>query len=73
MAGPKRSKRRTLLMIGTRKGAFFFHGDPARRAWRLDGPHMRIYIGTEPAASLGERLPEGAKVHILQALSGGAV
>jgi photosystem II stability/assembly factor-like uncharacterized protein len=40
MAGLKRSKHRTLLMIGTRKGAFFFHGDPARRTWRLDGPHL---------------------------------
>jgi hypothetical protein len=40
MAGPKRSKHRTLLMVGTRKGAFFFHGDPARRRWRLDGPHL---------------------------------
>jgi hypothetical protein len=40
MAGSKRSKRRTLLMIGTRKGAFFFHGDPARRTWRLNGPHL---------------------------------
>jgi len=40
MAGPKRSRRPTLLMIGTRKGAFLFHGDPARRAWRLDWPHL---------------------------------
>jgi hypothetical protein len=27
-------------MIGTRKGAFLFHGDPARRTWRLAGPHL---------------------------------
>jgi len=40
MAGPKRSRARTLLMIGTRKGAFLFHGDPPRRTWRLDGPHF---------------------------------
>lgn len=40
MAGLKRSKRRTLLMIGTRKGAFLFHGDPSRRTWRLNGPHL---------------------------------
>jgi hypothetical protein len=39
MAKGGRSKR-TLLMVGTRKGAFLFHGDPARRAWRLDGPHL---------------------------------
>ena len=39
MAKRGRSKR-TLLMVGTRKGAFLFHGDPARRTWRLDGPHF---------------------------------
>ena len=39
MAKGGRSKR-TLLMVGTRKGAFLFHGDPARRAWRLDGPRL---------------------------------
>jgi hypothetical protein len=31
MAGPNGSKRRTLLMVGTRKGAFSFHSDRARR------------------------------------------
>ena len=39
MAKGGRSKR-TLLMVGTRKGAFLFHGDPARRVWRLDGPRL---------------------------------
>jgi len=29
-----------LLMVGTRKGAFLFHGNPVQRAWRLDGPHL---------------------------------
>jgi hypothetical protein len=39
---PKSVRRSTgvLLLIGTRKGAFLFHGDPARRRWRLDGPHL---------------------------------
>jgi hypothetical protein len=27
-------------MVGTRKGAFLFHVDPARRAWQFDGPHL---------------------------------
>ncbi len=27
------------LLIGTRKGAWIFHGDDARRSWRVDGPH----------------------------------
>jgi molybdopterin synthase sulfur carrier subunit len=35
--------------------------------------HMRIYIGTEPAASLDQPIPESQEIHILQALSGGAV
>ena len=39
MARGGRSKR-TLLMVGTRKGAFLFHGDPARRVWRRDGPRL---------------------------------
>jgi hypothetical protein len=26
--------------VATRKGAWIFHGDPARRTWRPDGPHF---------------------------------
>jgi molybdopterin synthase sulfur carrier subunit len=33
--------------------------------------HMRIYIGTEPAATLDQRIPADQEIHILQALSGG--
>jgi photosystem II stability/assembly factor-like uncharacterized protein len=32
--------RRLLLMVATRKGAWLFHGDAKRRAWRTDGPHF---------------------------------
>jgi hypothetical protein len=35
---------RILLMVGTRKGAWLFHGDSARRNWRLDGPHFLGHI-----------------------------
>ncbi|HYM12747.1 MAG TPA: hypothetical protein VEU62_18560 [Bryobacterales bacterium] len=28
------------LLIGTRKGAFFLHGDSARRNWKLSGPAL---------------------------------
>jgi molybdopterin converting factor small subunit len=35
--------------------------------------HMRIYVGTEAAATLDQQIPEGQEIHILQALSGGAV
>ena len=34
-------------------------------------PHMRIYLGTEAAASLSQTVPAGQEIHILQALSGG--
>lgn len=30
---------RVILLVGTRKGAWLFHGDPARRRWRAEGPH----------------------------------
>ena len=35
---------RVLLMVGTRKGAWLFHGDAARRSWRADGPHFLGHI-----------------------------
>ncbi len=50
------------LLVGTNKGAFFFHSDAARKEWRMTGPHLggwevysllgdsrhgrRIYAGT---------------------------
>lgn len=29
-----------VLLVATRKGAWLFHGDAARQAWRADGPHF---------------------------------
>ena len=48
-AGAKRaagagSARGVLLLVATRKGAWLYHGDPARRAWRADGPHFHGHI-----------------------------
>jgi hypothetical protein len=38
---PRRATRPSvLLLVGTRKGAWLFHGDASRRAWRADGPHF---------------------------------
>ena len=37
---PSKASRRTLLLIATRKGAWLFHGDAARKSWRADGPHF---------------------------------
>jgi BNR/Asp-box repeat protein len=31
---------RISLLVGTRKGAFFYHSDRERREWTLDGPHF---------------------------------
>ena len=28
------------LLVGTRKGAFIYRGDAARRTWQVDGPHF---------------------------------
>ncbi len=36
--------RRVLLMVATRKGAWLFHGDVARKTWRVDGPHFLGHI-----------------------------
>jgi photosystem II stability/assembly factor-like uncharacterized protein len=35
---------RVLVMVATRKGAWFFQGDSARRSWRVDGPHFLGHI-----------------------------
>lgn len=36
----KSSPKKTLLLVATRKGAWIFHGDAARKTWRADGPHF---------------------------------
>jgi hypothetical protein len=42
---PRRtSPRRMVLLIATRKGAWLYHGDAGRRAWRVDGPHFLGHI-----------------------------
>jgi hypothetical protein len=35
---------RALVLVATRKGAWLYHGDAARRAWRADGPHFLGHI-----------------------------
>ena len=42
---PRRaSPRRMAVLVATRKGAWIYHGDAARRAWRVDGPHFLGHI-----------------------------
>ena len=36
--------RRVLVLVATRKGAWLYHGDAARRTWRVDGPHFLGHI-----------------------------
>ncbi len=33
-----------LVLVATRKGAWLFHGDAARRRWRADGPHFLGHV-----------------------------
>src|SRR5512138_2645333 len=33
-----------VLLVATRKGAWLFHGDGARKAWRVDGPHFLGHV-----------------------------
>jgi len=35
---------RVVVLVATRKGAWIFHGDTARRSWRADGPHFLGHI-----------------------------
>jgi len=37
---------RILLLVATRKGAWLYYGDTARRSWRADGPHFLGHIIT---------------------------
>src|SRR5690349_23977229 len=36
--------RRLMVLVATRKGAWLYHGDTSRRAWRVDGPHFLGHI-----------------------------
>ena len=38
------SRRRLLVLVATRKGAWLYHGDAARRTWRTDGPHFLGHV-----------------------------
>jgi photosystem II stability/assembly factor-like uncharacterized protein len=36
--------RHVALLVATRKGAWIFHGDETRQAWRVDGPHFLGHV-----------------------------
>jgi hypothetical protein len=39
-----RAARRVVVLVATRKGAWLFRGDGARRAWRASGPHFLGHV-----------------------------
>src|SRR5471030_1144319 len=41
---PATRARHMLLMVATRKGAWMYHGDVARKTWRADGPHFLGHV-----------------------------
>lgn len=38
------AKRRTIVLVATRKGAWLFHGDATRKTWKADGPHFLGHV-----------------------------
>src|SRR5437667_12797114 len=43
-ASAKRATKRNALLVATRKGAWLYHGDAARKTWRADGPHFLGHV-----------------------------
>ena len=44
-AAPRaKSSRPVVVLVATRKGAWLYHGDAARKAWRADGPHFLGHV-----------------------------
>src|SRR5882724_7314751 len=41
-----KASRRTMVLVATRKGAWLYRGDAARRKWEADGPHFLGHIIT---------------------------
>src|SRR5688572_9228990 len=39
-----RPPRRVVVLVATRKGAWLYHGDAARKTWRADGPHFLGHV-----------------------------
>ncbi|MFT3850417.1 MAG: glycosyl hydrolase [Propionivibrio sp.] len=44
MSAGKSDRKHLAILVATRKGAWFFHGDTERHAWRVDGPHFLGHI-----------------------------
>ena len=44
IARVQQKPRRVLVMVATRKGAWLYHTDGARKSWRADGPHFLGHV-----------------------------
>jgi photosystem II stability/assembly factor-like uncharacterized protein len=42
--GRSKAARGVLVLVATRKGAWLYRSDPARKTWRADGPHFLGHI-----------------------------
>src|SRR5215831_16944895 len=40
----KRVQGKPVVLVATRKGAWLYRGDAARRTWRVEGPHFLGHI-----------------------------
>src|SRR6185369_5350851 len=40
----RKGGRGVVVLVATRKGAWLYHGDAARKAWRVSGPHFLGHI-----------------------------
>jgi len=52
MSAKQSTSRKLVLLIGTVKGAFFYHTDENRKVWKLTGPHL---AGWEVYSLCGDR------------------
>jgi photosystem II stability/assembly factor-like uncharacterized protein len=43
-AARAKKSQRMLVMVATRKGAWLYHSDAARKTWRTDGPHFLGHV-----------------------------
>jgi photosystem II stability/assembly factor-like uncharacterized protein len=43
-AGGSPADRRTLVLVATRKGAWLYRGDAARKIWQVEGPHFLGHV-----------------------------
>ncbi len=49
--------REVIVLVSTRKGAWLFHSDAARRSWRVNGPHLRLDRPSTTWERIGRAMP----------------